>query len=67
MLRALCDLLSTAPVGALDAIAAELVRDPQAVLECARRAPDEIGVLVGPPTVLFARLPAERAGHEESP
>jgi hypothetical protein len=44
------------------AVAAELGRSVDDVLDAVRGAPERVGVLEGPPLVLFVRVPPERAG-----
>lgn len=60
----LCDVeavLASSRLAEASAVAGELGRPLDDVLGAARGAPDRIGLLEGPPAVLFVRVPAERA------
>lgn len=57
--RDLDDLMLRRFVVKLEAAAGELGRPADEVLATARRHPDRIGVLEGPPVVLFVHVPAE--------
>ncbi|HEU4404768.1 MAG TPA: AAA family ATPase [Polyangiaceae bacterium] len=46
----------------VSAVAGELGRSVEDVLVAARLAPERVGLLEGPPPVLFVRVPPERAG-----
>lgn len=59
LLRDLDELMLRRFVVALDAAAGEIGRSGGDVLTAARRHPDRIGVLEGPPVVLFVHVPAE--------
>ncbi len=58
-MRALEDFVTVASIAPLDQVASELHVQASVVLTLARRNPERIGVLHGPPTVLFARVPVE--------
>ena len=62
LLRDLDDVMRTRFVARLSAVAAELGRPADEVMAAARRHPDHLGLLVGPPAVLFVHIPAESLG-----
>ncbi len=61
LLRDVEAVLASSPLTEASAVAGELGRSVDDVLGAARGAPDRIGLLEGPPVVLFVRVPAERA------
>lgn len=59
LIRDLDDIVLRRFIAPLEAIASELGCSTGHALAVARRSPDRIGVLDGPPVVVFARMPAE--------
>jgi hypothetical protein len=61
LMRDVDGALASQWVAPADAIAREIGRPVEAVVGAARLAPERVGVLEGPPAVLFVRLPPEAA------
>jgi AAA ATPase domain len=67
LLRDLDDVMRRRFVARLDAVATELGCSGEEVTAAVQRYPDHIGMLLGPPAVLFVHVPAEALGPAVDP